>query len=60
MFVCVCLCTASVCTHVSVCGGQKKMSDPLEVELHVVVSYLTWVLRTEPRFSERAVNTLNH
>lgn len=36
------------------------MSDPLEVELHVVVSYLTWVLRTEPRFSERAVNTLNH
>jgi hypothetical protein len=28
----------------SVCRGQKGVLDPLELELHVVVSYLWWVL----------------
>lgn len=27
--------------------GQKGMLDPLELELHVVVNYLTWVLEIE-------------
>ena len=25
-------------------GGQKKVLDPLELELHVVVSCVTWVI----------------
>lgn len=27
--------------------GQKSVCDPLDLELQVVVSYLTWVLGTE-------------
>lgn len=27
-------------------GGQKKVFDPLELDLESVVSYLIWVLRT--------------
>lgn len=28
-------------------GGQKKVSDLLELELQVIVRHLTWVLGTE-------------
>ena len=35
------------------CGGQKRTSDPLELELQVAVSHLTWVLGTKLRSSRR-------
>lgn len=28
--------------YTGVCGGQKKESDPLELELEVFVSFLVW------------------
>lgn len=53
------------CVYEAVCGfvytladafrGQKRVSEFLEPELHVVVSYLKWVLGTELGSSERAV-----
>ena len=40
-------------------GGQKRLSDPLEVETQVVVSCLMCVLGVEPESSEGAVHTLS-
>jgi hypothetical protein len=41
----------SVCTYVHMTmlahGGEKKVLDPLDLELQVIVSCQTWVLRTE-------------
>jgi len=43
----------------SSCGGQKvTVSDPLELELQVLVDHLM-VLRVEPRSSARAASALN-
>lgn len=40
--------------------GQKKASDPLELELEeVTVSYLVWVLEIEPCFSVNVASALN-
>ena len=43
-----CAASVSVNRYVHVyaagCGGQKRASDPLELELKVVVDYLKWVL----------------
>jgi hypothetical protein len=42
-------------------GVQRKASDPLELELEleIVVSHSTWMLRTELRNSTRVICTLN-
>jgi hypothetical protein len=39
--------------------GQKMVSDPLDLELLVVLSHPVWMLGTELRFSERAVFSFN-
>lgn len=48
--------------HVSAgtCRGQKKVPDPLEFKLQVVMSHLTWVLRTKTPSSARGKYTFNH
>lgn len=46
--------------HVEAYRGQRRVSDPLELELQVVVSCLRWMLGTEPMCSARAVSTLSH
>lgn len=48
--VCACEC--------SICKGQKRVSDFLELELEAVVSDQTWMLRTEFRSSTRGVSVL--
>lgn len=40
-----------VCVCVCACVGQKRVSDPLELELQVAVSCLIWVPGTLPRSS---------
>lgn len=40
-------------------GRQKSISDPLELELDVVVSHLMWMLGAELRPSARAPNAFN-
>lgn len=48
-FICVCMCLYTTCV-LGAYGGQKKASDPLELELQMKKSYhvgcgnLTWVL----------------
>jgi hypothetical protein len=37
----------------------RKALDSLDLELQVVVSYLTWMLGNELQFSARAWNALN-
>lgn len=39
-----------------VCGGQRCQAS-LELELQVIMDYLTWMLRSEFRSSVRAVTT---
>ena len=39
--------------------SQKRVLAPLELELQVAVSLLTWVLETELRFSRRAATIFN-
>lgn len=41
-------------------GGQRKISDPLQLKIQVVMSHLKWVLGAELLFSTRAVSALNH
>jgi hypothetical protein len=45
--------------HVCACRIQKRMLDPLELELLVVVDHQIWVLGTEHRSSGRAVCAFN-
>ena len=56
VFVCEGVCVSYACAHVcaDACQGQKRTSDPLEVEPQVVVSCLAWVLGTELDSSRRA------
>lgn len=51
VYVCVCL-----YLHVGAdaLGGQKRATNPLELELQAVMSCLTWVLGAEPVSSGRA------
>jgi hypothetical protein len=44
MYMYVCLC---VCSHESRCLSRLKVPDLLELELYIVVSHLTWILRTK-------------
>lgn len=53
MCVCVSACV-SVC--VCVCDGQKRASDPLELEWQVLVSHPTWVLEPDLSSSGRAAS----
>lgn len=52
----------SVCGYVHTSSGaygvQKGAPDTLDLELQVVVSWLVWVLGTEPPSSARAVCNL--
>lgn len=51
------------CVRVSVCvfcKDQKKLSDPLKMELQTVVSYLMWMLGTKFSSSGRAASVLNY
>lgn len=41
--VCVCVCTCT-CVYMHTHGVQKRASDPLGLELQVIVSWPTWVL----------------
>lgn len=50
---CLCVCAG---TH----GSQKRISEPLKLELQVIVNYLMWVLGTKLISSARAPSTLNH
>lgn len=51
-----CLCTAF---KLGAYRGQKRMSDPLELELQAVVRHLTWVLGIAIQFFTRAVSAGN-
>lgn len=46
-------------TSADVHREQKRMWDHLEVELRVVVSHSTWVLKTKLKSSIRAASALN-
>ena len=49
-------------SFVDLCSGhrsQKKISEPLELELQVVVSHPVWVLGTKLGSSARATNAFN-
>lgn len=41
-------------------GGQRKVLDPLELELQTVVSNLTWVLRASLQSYVRTTSVLIH
>ena len=48
-----------VCVNVCVHGGQKRASNPLELELQAAVGHPVWVLRTTLGYSVRVANALN-
>lgn len=50
----------SACAFISASVDQKRTFDPLELGLQVVLSHLTWVLRTELGPPTRAASSLNH
>lgn len=50
----------SSCVCACALRGLQRVSDPLELELKVVVSHLMWVLETEPRSSGRESSAPNH
>lgn len=54
----------SVCVHMCVSEGtlkyQKRVGDPLKLELQVAVNSSLWVLRPELRPSARAANALKY
>jgi hypothetical protein len=54
-----CLCECMLCVY-GTDTSQRIASDPLEQELQVVVSCLTWVLGIEFRSSGRVQSTVNH
>lgn len=45
--------------HAGAPRGWKKASDPLGLELQVVLSYLTWMLGAELWTSERSASIRN-
>lgn len=44
---------------VQVTQNQKRELDPWDLELQVVMGYLTWMLGTKPSHSTRAARALN-
>lgn len=61
-----CKCFAYVCMPVhhvytvSSCRGQRRILDPLELEIQTDVSLHLWVLGIKAGFSTREVRALNH
>lgn len=45
--------------HVGTCRGQRRVSGLLELDLQMVVSHTTWLLKTELRSSAGAPNILS-
>lgn len=54
-----CICVGCVHMNVDACRGQKRVSDTLELDLQMVVSYLTQVLGTEFGCFYKSINTPN-
>ena len=54
---CVCVC---VCMYIIAYEDQKRVLHPLDLESHVVVSHLTWVLGTKLESPGRVESTLHH
>lgn len=51
----------SVChMQVRARGGQKRLLDPVDLNLQAFVSYLMWAPGTKLGFSERVCYALNH
>lgn len=57
MFLLTCVCTLGMFSGRR--GGQEEASDPLELDLHVILSHPPWVLGTELDASARAASVLN-
>jgi hypothetical protein len=51
--------TVYVHMHSDACRSQKKVLDPLELELQTVVNSWKWVLGTELKSSGRTASALN-
>jgi hypothetical protein len=49
--VCVCVCVLKTNLNADAYGGQKRATDPLELEFQVVVSQVRWIQRTKPKSS---------
>lgn len=47
------------CVYVSVCRDQKRVADPLKLDLQAVVSHLTHLMESELRSFVRAASTLS-
>lgn len=58
VYMCVCVIVCYMCVDAK--GGPKKVLDPLELDLQVVMSHLKWVLGTKLRSFERDASTLNY
>jgi hypothetical protein len=56
---CVCTCMCMLAHECRTCGGERKVLDPMELELEVVVSCLMSVLGIESRSSGKAACALN-
>lgn len=58
MYMCVCFLehTSVHPCMPSVCGGQKKALDALELELQAIMGCLMWVLGTKPRSPAKAAS----
>ena len=48
----ICMCVCYMCASAQ--GGQKRVLDPLDLDLQVAVGSLLWVLGTGVQFSTRA------
>lgn len=54
------VCCVCVRLHSSAQRGQKRASDPLELELEVIMNFSTWVLGIKLRSTWRTAGPLNH
>lgn len=61
VYVCICMCMCvCVCPPMFMCNqSQKRVSDPLLLEIDLVVSCSAWVLGIKPWSSVREVQALN-
>jgi hypothetical protein len=59
VFLCVCVYGLCACMNAGDSGLQKRVLDPLELQLQAVVNCPTRVLRIEPRTSVKTIYALN-
>lgn len=59
LVICICVCLCVVCALRCRCLERSEVSDPLELELQVVVNHAVWVLGTKLGSFARAVSALN-